>query len=359
MKTDMPFFSLEQLDTDLKIEQDWLFERILGELNAQRHLILAADRVQGVHEYARELGFQLVEKNSDIHLCHVNISSARSTASFLQLFESTLSNKFPEVTARLKPYYSDLDPLKLPGLIAKRKKVRIAIFMANAHLLFRFMDPQPFLRKMKIKLIRQKNCIFCLYGNNTQNFMKVVRHPGPLAGLGRVFVLKHDPLNYRSASVRKLFHDHQKNIGYQTSSYLSSLVDNHPFYLKLLAWHTLMRTHHTCTDEIVKNAMTDLLRHYDYGFVRVVESLTPVQISFLEALIDEHRQLYSRSVREKYDLGSTGNVARIKQSLIKKEIIYPGKRISCFVDPIFREWLQRRYFGRPAFGSPWGIGFGE
>jgi hypothetical protein len=37
------FLSLEQLTEVYKIEQDWLFEKLLEKLNSHRHLILAAD----------------------------------------------------------------------------------------------------------------------------------------------------------------------------------------------------------------------------------------------------------------------------------------------------------------------------
>jgi hypothetical protein len=36
------FLTLEQMDAVYKVEQDWLFERLLEKLNSHRHLILAA-----------------------------------------------------------------------------------------------------------------------------------------------------------------------------------------------------------------------------------------------------------------------------------------------------------------------------
>jgi hypothetical protein len=38
------FLSLEQMASGYKIEQDWLFEKLLGKLNAHMHLILSADQ---------------------------------------------------------------------------------------------------------------------------------------------------------------------------------------------------------------------------------------------------------------------------------------------------------------------------
>ena len=138
---------------------------------------------------------------------------AHTTTSFLELFTTALSQRFPEVTSRLEIDSSSTDTLRLPALIAKRKKIRIAFFLANSHLFHRFRDSIPFLRMLKLKLKNQKNYIFCLYGNNNPFFREQVQYPGPLSGLGQLFELKHNPVNHRSASIRKLFHDHNKSIG--------------------------------------------------------------------------------------------------------------------------------------------------
>ncbi|MFO7934171.1 MAG: hypothetical protein R6U78_08815 [Bacteroidales bacterium] len=127
---------------------------------------------------------------------------------------------------------------------------------------------------------------------------------------------------------------------------MSCIVDNHPFYLKLLAWHALIRTHHTCTLAILEKALADLICHFDYTFSRVIENLKPNQISLLKALVEGNQKLYAEATRQEYQLGTSGHVAQIKLSLERKEIIYSRYGEINFIDPLFREWLQRRYFGR-------------
>ena len=116
---------------------------------------------------------------------------------------------------------------------------------------------------------------------------------------------------------------------------------------KLLAWHALIRTRNNCTKAIVEESLNDLIHHYNYRFNKIVESLTPKQLSFLKALAEGNQKLYSKATRDEYQLGSTSNIARIKQSLARKEIISTGNMNSVFTDPIFREWLRRHCFGRP------------
>ena len=342
-----PFLSLEQLAVEYKIEQDRFFENLLGKLNSHKHLILTADQGWGIKEYVNELGFQLTEKNPDIQTCFIDMKSAYCSSSFLDLFVAALSHRFPEETSSIEFSSISTNALKLPSLIAHRKKIRIAVFLANSHLLHRFRDSISFLRTLNLKLRNQKKCIFCLYGDNHPNFMDLIRYPGPLSGLGPLYELRHNPVKHRSASIRKLFHDHNRRIEYTTSVQMSYTLDNHPFYLKLLTWHALIKTRHSCTTGIVEEALNDLIHHFDYHFKMIVDSLTQKQIRFLKAMVEGNQKLYSKATRNEYQLGSTSNVARIKHSLEKKNIIYTVNMNSVFSDPIFREWLRKRYFGRP------------
>jgi hypothetical protein len=297
-----------------------------------------------VQEYVNELGFQLQEKNPDIQVCYMDLRPALTTTSFLELFTASLFKSFPEVTSKTEIYDNGMDRLKLPSLIAQKNKIRVAVFIANSHLFHRFRDEFSFLRLLKLMLRNQKNSIFCLYGNSNQNFRELIKYPGPLSGLGQLFELNHNPLNHRSACIRKLFHDCKKKIGYTTSVHMSYAMDNHPFYLKLLAWHALIRTRHTCTLSVIDEAMNDLIHHFELHFYKTVESLTSRQLSLLKALMEGNKKLYSEATREAYHLGSTSSIVSIKLSLEKKGILDTKNGDIAIIDPIFREWLRRFYF---------------
>ena len=339
-----PFLSFEHMAELYTVELEWLFEKFLIKLNSHRHLLLTADQHWGIQEYVKELGFQLEEKHRDIQICYVDVRLAQTSASFLNLFHTTLSQRFQELKSLEEVHPDSLASLRLPSIIARKKRIRVGIFLSNSHLFHRFKDADSFLRTLKLHLINQKKCIFCLYGYDTSYFRGLVHAPGPLSGLGQVFELRHDPTKHRSASIRKLFHDHGIRIDYTTSIQMSYTVDNHPFYLKLLVWHALIRTQNHCTMKTIDKALNDLILHFEHLFHKTVESLTPKQLNFLKALLEQGSKLCSEAVLKAYQLGSSGNVARIKQSLEKKEIINTGSHDIVFVDPVFRKWLQIRYF---------------
>ncbi len=344
-----PFLSFGQMTELYTFERDWLFEKFLVKLNTHRHLLLTADQHWGIEEYVKELGFQLEEKHRDIQICYVDVRLAQTSASFLKLFHRTLSHELHELESVADIRSDSLASLRLPSVIARKKRIRVGVFLSNSHLFHRFKDADSFLRTLRLYFQNQKKCIFCLYGNDTSYFRELVHAPGPLSGLGQLFELRHDPAKHRSASIRKLFHDHNKRIAYTTSIHMSYIVDNHPFYLKLLAWHVLIRTRNQCTMKSVDKALNDLILHFEDQFQRTVDSLTIKQLSFLKASVEVGYKLSSEAILKAYQLGSSGNVVRIKQSLEKKEIIDKGNHDTgshetIFVDPVFREWLRIRYF---------------
>ena len=243
-KMTAPFPSFEQMAELHICEQDWLFEKLLVKLNAHRHILLTADQHWGIEEYVKELGFQLEEKHRDIQICYVDVQMARTSSSFLKLFQTSLSHKFQELESLGEVTHSQAS-LKLPSIIARKNGIRVGVFLSNCHLFQRFKDADSFLRTLRLYLKTQKKCIFCLYGNDTRYFRELVHASGPLSGLGQLFELEHDPTKHRSAGIRKLFHDHNKRIAYTTSVHMSYIVDNHPFYLRLLAWHALTRSSST------------------------------------------------------------------------------------------------------------------
>ncbi len=347
------FLSFEQMAELYTFERDWLFEKFLTKLNTHKHLILTADQHWGIQDYVKELGFQLEEKHRDIQICYVDVRFAQTSASFLKLFQISLSHKFQDLESLEEATHS-LASLKMPAIIARKKGIRVGVFLSNCHLFHRFKDAESFLRTLRLYFKNQKNCIFCLYGNDTSYLRDMFHAPGPLVGLGQLFELKHDPTKHRSASIRKLFHDHNKRISYTTSIQMSYAVDNHPVYLKLLAWHALIRTRNQCTMKIVDKALIDLILHFEHHFRVTTDTLTVKQLNFLKARIEVGYKLCSEAILKAYQLGSSSNVARIKQSLEKKEIIYTvkhnkakyntGSHDTEFNDPVFREWLKIRYF---------------
>ena len=76
-----------------------------------------------------------------------------------------------------------------------------------------------------------------------------------------------------------------------------------------------------------------------------MEDLTNFQVSLLKALSDGYTRFSAMDVIRKYNLNSSANVKRLKEALMKKEIIYyKDKDVPIIADPLFEYWLKNYYF---------------
>ena len=85
--------------------RDWLFEKVLEKLSANKSLVFTASAGWGTKEYVNELGFQLAERNTDIQTCYIDVNPAYSSSNFLELFAIALSHRFGEEIQKSKEKY--------------------------------------------------------------------------------------------------------------------------------------------------------------------------------------------------------------------------------------------------------------
>ena len=81
-------------------------------------------------------------------------------------------------------------------------------------------------------------------------------------------------------------------------------------------------------------------------FVAMMNDLTTFQVSLLRAIIDGYTKFSTAEVIRRYSLNSSANVRRLKDALMKKEILTfvgeDGKPV--ILDPLFEYWLRNYYF---------------
>jgi len=78
-------------------------------------------------------------------------------------------------------------------------------------------------------------------------------------------------------------------------------------------------------------------------FVGMAEKLTATQLYFLQAII-EGETVFGQANIEKYSLGTSANVIRIKDALVSKDVINITSKNIEIQDPIFKLWLKEDYF---------------
>lgn len=95
----------------------------------------------------------------------------------------------------------------------------------------------------------------------------------------------------------------------------------------------------------VSDALSCLIAVHEPRFRAVMDDLTGFQRSMLKAVLDGHVKFSATDVIEKYRLNSSANVKRLKDALMKKEVMmFNDKDEPEIEDPLFEYWLRRFYF---------------
>jgi hypothetical protein len=96
------------------------------------------------------------------------------------------------------------------------------------------------------------------------------------------------------------------------------------------------------TEESFGRAVDDLLAQNSNAFIEQTQSLTTYQLNFLRAIMDGISGGFGEaSVRERYNLGSTSNISRLKQSMIDKELVELTPKGIILGDPVLKLWLKK------------------
>ena len=96
---------------------------------------------------------------------------------------------------------------------------------------------------------------------------------------------------------------------------------------------------------IMMDALNALISIHEPRFMNMIDSLTEHQIRFLRAIIDGITRFSSTEVIAKYSLNSSANVKRVKDALMKKEIVtFNENDDPVILDPLFEYWVRKHYF---------------
>lgn len=98
-------------------------------------------------------------------------------------------------------------------------------------------------------------------------------------------------------------------------------------------------------ESTLMDALNALLSIHEPRFQATMNSLTTFQVSLLKAILDGVTRFSASEVIQKYSLNSSANVKRLKEALMKKEIVVFNERDEASLqDPLFEYWVRKYYF---------------
>lgn len=316
-------------------------------------------------------------KSDDLKIVYLDIFSCRSDREFYDAFAIAVlrqtSSKLEEWIDNAKRFLSRITPkfsigtdpmtdfsvslelntksedvtdiLQLPEKIASEKGVKIVICIDEFQQIAEFSDSKTFQKRLRTVWQLQQNVSYCLFGSKKHLMNELFeRRSLPFYKFGDALYLQKIATEDWVKYICERFDATNKSISPSLAEKIAQKVDNHSSYVQQLAWLVWIHTDEVATEENFEEAWQDLLDQNTPLFEKQTENLTGYQLNFLRAIIDGvSKEFTTKNVLEKYNLGTSSNVAIVKRALIKKELIDTEKKEIVISDIVLKEWLKREF----------------
>jgi hypothetical protein len=380
---DTPFIfgkiALEKNFSDRNAETEHLLRNFTSGINT----ILISPRRWGKSSLVLQASKLLEEKYPEFRVIYIDLFNIRTEEEFyLQLAEKTIrvtSSKLQEVVSASKKFFKKLIPrisfspdhwqefslrfdwpevkehvdeiLNLPEKIAEEKKIKLLICLDEFQNIGYFGDPLAFQKRLRSDWQLHQRVSYCLFGSKRHMLMEVFTSPSmPFYKFGDIIFLEKILKEHWEKFIFRRFEETGKHITLAQAGRIAELVDCHPYYVQQLAQGCWLRTEKSVTDKIIDLALETILCQLSLLFQNLTETLPTTQVNYLRLILDNVSQPSAKANIDQYNLGSSANTIRIRNSLIDKEIIDNMSGNVQFLDPLFKIWMKRFYFGLTSNG---------
>ena len=238
--------------------------------------------------------------------------------------------------------------LDFPFRIAKEQNLRMILIVDEFHCLSLLDDADSLLRELDESLKRHADdkafsYVFCGSGVNA---MKAIFERGLLFGR-RVKHVALSPVDEREMAehVHRGFLASGKSVDKELLVGACRLFKGQLWYVNHFASLCDAKTRGYVMEPVLVEALADLIATHEPRFAGIVNGLTTHQIHFLQAATEGVVRFSGADVIRRYDLHSSANVRRVKDALMKKEVlVFDAEDRPAFQDPLFEYWIRKYFF---------------
>jgi len=232
--------------------------------------------------------------------------------------------------------------LDLAERIATAKDLRLVVCIDEFQSIADYPETLAFQRLLRSHWQQHQHVSYCLYGSKRHMLTDIFTNPAmPFYRFGDIMMLAKIPNAAWADFIVARFADTGKRISLADAGYLAALVENHSYYVQQLAQQVWFRATPEANRTIVDDALAALVDQLSLLFVAQAESMTTRQVRLLRAVIAGEPELSSQATLKRYDLGTSANVTRMKESLANREVIDVSGKAIAILDPVFVHWLRR------------------
>lgn len=239
--------------------------------------------------------------------------------------------------------------LRFPYALTQDRGARLILIIDEFQSLNRLEDPDVILRPLDACMREMKgngNLFSWVICGSGVNAMKAIFQSSQLfyRQLERVTL---SPVDEREMAdhVHKGFLAAGKVVEKELLQGACRLFRGHLWYIN----HFAAICDHMSKGYIVEQALVEalgmLVSLHEPRFNAVMADLTTHQVSFLRAVVDGVTRFSAADIIRKYGLNSSANVKRVKDALMKKEVlVFDENDNPHIIDPLFEYWIRKYYF---------------
>ena len=372
----MPFIFGKSADFKNFTDREQETQRLMTNFTSLINTTIISPRRWGKTSLVQNAAQKIVGENNKIKVCLLDIFNLRSEAEFYEHFAKEIlkatASRWEEMAANAQAFLSQLMPkisfspdnqaeisfgvgwealrknpndiLNLPETIAKKKDMGIIVCIDEFQSIGDYTESLAFQRKLRAHWQHHHHVAYCLYGSKRHMLLDIFSNAAmPFYKFGDIMFLEKIDNKVWGKFIQKRFKDTKKSISRKDAEYLAAQVENHSYYVQQLAQQAWLRTKTECSVEIIDNSLQSIKHQLSLLFVGLAEMLTATQLYFLRAIIDGET-VFGQENLNKYRLGTSANVIRIKDALLSKDIIDITAKNIEIQDPIFKLWLKEEYF---------------
>lgn len=365
--------AVDQNFTNREKERKRLSENLSGLVNT----VLISPRRWGKSSLVQKSSLEAKAMDKDLHFCFLDAFNIRTEEEFYQALATEVlkisSSKLEVLLENAKRFMGTFFPklsfspgsqeeislsldwkevrkhpdsiLDLAENVALEKGWKLVICIDEFQNISTFENQLAFQKKLRSHWQKHQHVSYCLYGSKRHMLMNVFTSSSmPFYKFGDILFLEKIQKISWIPFLCNRFEDTQKFLSETNSSLIADLAECHPYYVQQLAQQSWLRTSTACTEEIIHEAHQGIVAQLSLLFQSKTEELSTPQVNFLRALLDGVEKFSSKEMLDKYALGSSSNVVRIKKALENKEIIDIMAGEILLLDPMYKSWLITCYF---------------
>lgn len=331
---------------------------IAERIKSKEHTLVYEPPKSGKYSLIQQVFLKLKHDGYNFALCPIDLFNIRTESELLRKIRVSLINSFshtPEEKRELEDdlminhiremaEYRDL-VLNLPEALSLKFNTNVVLYFQEFQELLNFQNSESTIALLERVWLSHTNTAYLITGSQVNAMKEIfVNNKSFYRFAERVKLMQIEERLFTEYII-KSFLKAGRVVSRELASQMYQLTEGHPYYTQQLAEIAYYKTKGFMTEAILNESFDDLTELHSDLFREITGRLSIYQLSFVRAILDGVTKFSAQEILDKYKFNSSANVVRLKEAVQKKEILEQEGEKWYFLDPLFKSWLKRVYWG--------------